>query len=240
MKDLYHDRRATGRGGEKVDASLSTLISIYLLILAFLITMHSVSSIELAKVGATMNAVQRAFNGYGSQSQNPIETYEVSAEDMANNFSVRSGAQPFYEEGAMLLQSALSMKGELSVREGQGLFIDVASNSIFIGVSDIIRPEFETFSAEMAKLIMVVGAREKREIEFVFGLGTGQEYISSQPLAEKRINSLARNLIDHGVAKENILFGVREGNAHKVTIGFHSRLSSGVELDFADLEGSVN
>lgn len=240
MKDLYQDRRSIGRGGDKVDASLSTLISIYLLILAFLITMHTVSSIELAKVGATMNAVQTAFSGKGSETTHIIEEYELSAEEMAENFTLRSGVQPFYEEGAMLLQSTLSITGSLNIREDNGLLIDVPANKIFIGVSDIVRPEFETFASEMSELMQILGTREKRELEIVFGLGSEQEMARSLPLSEKRINSLARNLIDSGIKEENLIFGVREGSAHQVTIGFHSRLSNGVELSFSELEGSAN
>ena len=238
MSDLFQDRRATGRGGEKPDASLSTLISIYLLILAFLVTMHSVSSIELSKVGSTMNAVQAAFHNLDQNGEQTSLEYEISAEDFDERFTTRGGMKPFYEEGAKLVQSSFSLEGGINIREGQGLFIDIPANRVFIGVSHLVRPEFESFSLELASLMAAAGPREVREVEIVFGTDEVSASSSATSLAQKRLHSLARNLIDHGLSAENIIMGVRAGSGSMVTIGFYSRLKNGSTLSFADMKGN--
>lgn len=237
MSDLFQDRRAVGRGGEKADPSLSTLISIYLLILSFLVTMHSASSLELSKAGVTMSAVQEAFHGVEPKALEKALEYEVSAEDFNDKFTTRGGMQPFYEEGARLLHSSFSLEGGINVTEGQGLLIDIPANRIFIGVSHLVRPEFEAFALELTKLINSAGPRETREIEIVFGTVKGGATASSISLAQKRVDSLARNLIVQGLNAENIIMGVREGTGSFVTFGFYSRLKSGAELNFEDLRG---
>ncbi len=236
--ELFQDRRAKGRGSEKADASLSTLISIYLLILAFLVTIYSISSVELSKVGATMDAVQAAFYGLDKdKSEIPLE-YEVDAEDFSEQFMANGGTKPFYQDGAKLIQRAFSLEGGINIREGQGLFIDVPANRFFIGVSHLIRPEFEKFAHELAMLMTEAGPREIREIEIVFASDGNGISSSANVLAQKRLHSLARNLIDMGVKAENIIMGIRQGDTSFITIGFRSKLKNGSELDFADMEGN--
>lgn len=240
MSELFQDRRSKGRGGEKPDGSLNTLISIYLLILAFLVTMYSASSLELSKAGATMNAVQAAFHGIDKNVLDAALEYEVSAEDFNDKFTTRGGMQPFFEEGARLIQSSFSLEGGINISEGQGLLIDIPANRIFIGVSHLVRPEFEKFSIELTDLINAAGSREIREIEIVFGTDENGNSSSSLSLAQKRLHSLARNLIDQGMNAENIIMGVRAGSGSNVTIGFYSRVKSGSELNFTELKGGVN
>lgn len=240
MSDLFQDRRSIGRGSEKLDPGLSTLIAIYLLILAFLITMHSVSTIELSKAGATMNAVQAAFHNLDNSSKKPIE-YEVSADDLNEQFTTRGGMQPFYAEGAKLIQSSFSLEGGVNIREGQGgLFVEIPANRIFIGDSHLVRPEFEKFAQELAILFAASGPREIRKIEIVFGIVAADASVSADTLAQNRLHSLARNLIDQGLREENVIMGIRAGFDNLVSVGFYSKLKSGSQIDFADLKGEAN
>ena len=223
MKDNDHEEIVVSREG--IDASLSTLVSIFLIVLAFLATMHSVSSLKLARVGATLHSVNSAFAGRITST--PHDVVEIDAEQAGA--TARGGNQPFLEAGAFLLYDSLSIEGGEAIKLGGSLETDIPANRIFVGVSGLVRPEFDEFSKELVLLLQGGGERERREVEFVFGFENEQE----RRFAVARSESLARNLIDQGAEGKNIVVGVHRGPSGRVIVRFRSRLDAGARVDYA-------
>ena len=223
-----------------MDASLSTLVSIYLLLLAFLVTMHSVSNLQLAKVGAAFHSVNSTFSGSeGELSDKAIKLEDLTIYEEA--YRTRGGNQPFYDQAAFVLQSQMTLEGLSFSDLGNGLSTHLPSNLMFIGVSELVRPTFEPFIHEMALLASESGSNELQELEFVFHYGRGEDGKRvSNPAADLnlaliRADGLARKLIELGFPQESFTVGIGEGVQNQVEIAFRSRNKNDAQLDFLDI-----
>jgi hypothetical protein len=227
--------------GSGSDGGLNTYVAVYFLLLAFLVTLHSISDLKLARVGAAIHSLNDAFDG--SETDSPRD-FEIP--DNENLLALSSGAQPFVEEAAVLLHATLVLDSPVVGVQGGFLSTKLPANRLFIGASEIVRPEFDVFLRDLSLLIAAQGENERSEIEFVFGFGApgedrlrGQSVESARQLAFSRSASLARKLIESGIPAGNAGVGVRLGASNRVIITFRTRQKDAAGISFEQNSGTT-
>lgn len=236
LKGAHKTERGSGS-----DGGLNTYVAVYFLLLAFLVTLHSISDLKLARVGAAIHSVNNAFNGRETDTPRDFEI-----PDNPDLLTLSAGAQPFIEEAAVLLHATLVLDSPVVGNQGGFLSTEISTNRIFIGASDLVRPEMEAFLDDLAALIQGQGENERSEVEFVFGISahddnsTDIESVeSTRQLAFGRSDSLARKLIESGIPAENAGVGVRLGASNRVIITFRTRQKDAATVDFEQISGAT-
>lgn len=213
-------------------ATLGLFVSIYLLLLGFFVVLNSISNQKVAKAGAVMDSVNSVFDKKFAPRASVVD-FLKEPEAIAPN-------DEFVEEAVGLLASAFALEGGFSTEGGDTLRVELPLEALFERGSMMPRQNLSPFVRDMQAMVMREQAGERREIEFVFGIGRGS--LSSRPsqqqlVAMRRAGNLVNFLITKGFPKASISTGIAGGSSDTVIVNFRERQDDASAVTFEELLG---
>lgn len=208
---------SSARGG----GSAVIFVSLYLLLLAFFIFLHSISVLQEKRVRSVLGSVNIAFNGL-SQDTPADKQKTLSGEEQ--------GTQAFHAKLKNVFETAIPLVESRITKAGTRLQFSVPLQQLFGYRSIDLRDTQKQFLSDVAATLISRNRNVATDLEILIGTGIALPDISDMPdyLAAKRVSNLAQWLMAEGVPSRNISIGVEAGDAGLVHFSFCLRPS----LDF--------
>lgn len=214
------------------EATMGLFVSIYLLLLGFFVVLNSISNQKVAKAGAVMDSVNSVFDKKFAPRASVVD-FLKEPEAIAPN-------DEFVEEAVGLLASAFAMEGGFSTEGGDTLRVELPLEALFERGSMMPRQNLSPFIRDMQAMVLREQAGERREIEFIFGIGPGplsSRANQQQLVAMRRAGNLVNFLVAKGFPKASISTGIATGSADTVIVNFRERQDDASAVTFEELLG---
>ena len=202
-------------------------VSLYLLLLAFFIFLHSISVMQedrVRTVAAATNrskelgSVQVAFNGL-SRDTPADRQKKLSGEEQ--------GTQAFHAKLKNVFETAVPLVEAHTSRDGTRLQFSVPLRQLFAYRSLELRETLDSFINEVAATLISRNGNVATDLEILIGAGVALPAVDdvANDIAALRASYLAATLMDRGVPSRNLSIGMAAGDAGLVNFSFFLRSS---------------
>ncbi|MAZ02263.1 MAG: hypothetical protein CMN56_03915 [Sneathiella sp.] len=206
--------------GPAVTKSANSVIfvSLYLLLLAFFIFLHSISVIQEDRMRTVLGSVQVAFNGL-SRDTPADRQRKLSGEEQ--------GTQEFYAKLKNVFETAVPLVEAHTSRDGTQLQFSVPLRQLFAYRSIELRETLDSFINEVAAMLISRNGNAATDLEILIGTGMTLPSVDdvADDIAALRASYLAATMMDRGVPSRNLSIGMAAGDAGLVHFSFFLRPS---------------
>lgn len=209
--------------GREPNSAIIYMVSIYLLLIAFFIIMHTISQKEEVRTAAVVGSLQVTF-------QRP----EQPMKDLPSTAGEPKLAGPnkvFRKRVESLFGSFLETARFSDVKKGNVLQVTMPADSLFYTQSATLRADRLALMREIADMIVNPRPYRRNRIEIGLELGAPPAADDGDNLGRRleirRAGALARDLVNHEVDPSLVTVGLLDGKAGTMRITFTSRSSSG-------------
>ncbi|PHQ71278.1 MAG: hypothetical protein COB93_03545 [Sneathiella sp.] len=203
----------TNRGGTAV-----VFVSLYLLLLAFFIFLHSVSVPQEERARSVLGSISLAFKGLSK---------ETPAEKQKTLSGEEQGTQEFHAKLRNVFETAVPLVESRVTRDGTRLQFSVPVDQLFNRGSDGLRDLKQEFLDDVAGALIRRNQNTATDLEILIGAGLRlpTDGDIENNLATARVNNLVQQLLSLGVPSRNLSIGMEEGDAGLVHFSFFLRSS---------------
>jgi hypothetical protein len=200
------------------NANAVIFVSLYLLLLAFFIFLHSVSVLQEERVRTVLGSVNIAFAGL-SRDTPADRQRKLSGEEQ--------GTQAFHAKLKNVFETAVPLVESRFTKGGTRLQFTVPVRQLFAYRSLELRNTLGDFLEEVAATLIARNNNVATDLEI--RIGTGIELPSlatvSENIAAQRVSHLSQILMEEGVPSRNISIGMEAGDAGLIHFSFFLRPS---------------
>lgn len=191
-------------------------VSLYLLLLAFFIFLHSISVPKEERIRSVLGSVNIAFKGLSK---------DTPADKQKTLSGEEQGTQQFHAKLRNVFETEVPLVASKVTEKGTRLQFSVPLGKLFKRGGLELRDLKDEFLADVASALIRRNANVATDVEILIGTGprlpTSTE--SANDLASNRVDKLARHLRSQGVPSRNISIGLEEGDAGLVHFSFFLR-----------------
>ena len=207
----------TGPANEK-NANAVIFVSLYLLLLAFFIFLHSVSVLQEERVRTVLGSVNIAFAGL-SRDTPADRQKKLSGEEQ--------GTQAFHAKLKNVFETAVPLVESRFTKGGTRLQFSVPVRQLFAYRSLELRDTLDSFLEEVAATLIARNNNIATDLEIRIGSGVTLPQLStvSDNIAAERVSHLSQRLMEKGVPSRNISIGMEAGDAGLIHFSFFLRPS---------------
>ena len=204
-----------GPANEK-NANAFIFVSLYLLLLAFFIFLHSVSVLQEERVRTVLGSVNIAFAGL-SRDTPADRQKKLSGEEQ--------GTQAFHAKLKNVFETAVPLVESRFTKGGTRLQFSVPVRQLFAYRSLELRDTLETFLEEVAATLIARNNNVATDLEIRIGTGVALPELAtvSHNIAAQRVSHLSELLMEEGVPSRNISIGMEAGDAGLIHFSFFLR-----------------
>ncbi|MEX0583823.1 MAG: hypothetical protein WD185_09145 [Sneathiella sp.] len=207
----------TGPAVEK-NANSVIFVSLYLLLLAFFIFLHSISVMQEDRVRTVLGSVKVAFNGLSR---------DTPAERQRKLSGEEQGTQAFHAKLKNVFETAVPLVEIHTTRDGTRLQFSVPLRQLFAYRSLELRDTLDTFIDDVAATLISRNGNAATDLEILIGTGITLPALAdvADDIAAQRASYLAATLMNKGVPSRNLSIGMAAGDAGLVHFSFFLRPS---------------
>jgi flagellar motor protein MotB len=218
----------TGPANEK-NANAVIFVSLYLLLLAFFIFLHSVSVLQEERVRTVLGSVNIAFAGLSR---------DTPADRQRKLTGEEQGTQAFHAKLKNVFETAVPLVESRYTRGGTRLQFSVPVRQLFAYRSLKLREALDGFLNDVAATMIARNNNVATDIEIRIGTGVSLPELAavSDDIAAQRVAHLSQRLMDKGVPSRNISIGMEAGDAGLIHFSFFLRPS--LTFQFRPEEGA--
>lgn len=218
----------TGPAIEK-NANAVVFVSLYLLLLAFFIFLHSVSVLQEERVRTVLGSVNIAFAGL-SRDTPADRQKKLSGEEQ--------GTQDFHAKLKNVFETAVPLVESRFTKGGTRLQFSVPVRQLFGYRSLELRDTLGSFLDDVAATLIARNNNVSTDLEILIGSGVDLPKLAnvSDDIAAQRVSHLSQVLMEAGVPSRNISIGVAAGDAGLIHFSFFLRPS--LTFQFRPEEGA--
>ncbi|MDF2365998.1 hypothetical protein [Sneathiella sp.] len=200
------------------NANAVVFVSLYLLLLAFFIFLHSVSVLQEERVRTVLGSVNIAFAGL-SRDTPADRQKKLSGEEQ--------GTQAFHAKLKNVFETAVPLVESRFTQGGTRLQFSVPVRQLFAYRSLELRDTLGTFLEDVAATLIARNNNIATDLEILIGSGIELPELTniSDDIAAQRISYLSQLLMEAGVPSRNISIGVAAGDAGLIHFSFFLRPS---------------
>jgi len=193
-------------------------VSLYLLLLAFFIFLHSVSVPQEDRARSVLGSITLAFKGLSK---------ETPAEKQKTLSGEEQGTQEFHAKLRNVFETAVPLIESRVTKGGNRLQFSAPLGQLFNQGSLNLRDLKQDFLNDVATALIHRNYNAATDIEILIGAGPRlpTETDMTDDLASRRVNALAQYLLSRGVPSRSISIGLEEGDAGLVHFSFFLRPS---------------
>ncbi len=205
------------------DTTSIIFVSLYLLLLAFFIFLHSISVFREERVRSVLGSVEIAFQGLSR---------DTPAERQKKLTGEEQGTQAFHAKLKNVFETAMPLVESRKAEGGTRLQFTASLKDLFSGGSLTPRGSLDTFLEEVAAALIDRNRNLSTDMEIMIGTGvTLPDSGDRAPsLAAQRLNALVRLFLQKGVAARNLSIGMEAGDAGLVHFSFFPRKDLGFQF----------
>ncbi|MFC4270620.1 hypothetical protein GQF03_02725 [Sneathiella chungangensis] len=198
------------------NANSVVFVSLYLLLLAFFIFLHSISVMQEDRIRTVLGSVNIAFNGL-SRDTPADRQKKLSGEEQ--------GTQAFHAKLKNVFETAVPLVESRVTRGGTRLQFSVPIRQLFAYRSLELRDSLGSFIEDVAATLILRNRNIATDLEIMIGTGLNLPGLEEMPtdLAPQRVSYLAQTLMDKGVPSRNISIGMAAGDAGLIHFSFFLR-----------------
>lgn len=208
-----------GLSTKKAKGSVAIVyVSLYFLLLAFFIYLHSISAPVEEKVQQVIGSIDFAFKGI--EQKNKIDTTDNLIGDEFGLGVFHAEIKRVYETAIPLIESRINNKGD-------ELQFVVPISQLFSSGSAILRSTREELFSEAARILIKRSGITPTDMEILIDTGsklpTGEEAKASIDI--QRVNALVTSFLENGVPGRNIFIGMMSEATGNIYFKFYVRSS---------------
>lgn len=191
-------------------------VSLYMLLLAFFIFLHSVSVPQEERIRDVLGSVSIAFKGLSK---------DTPAEKQKTLSGEEQGTQEFHAKLRNVFETAIPLVESRILGAGNRFQFSVPLEQLFSYRSLDLRDLKQEFLQDVAATLIERNNNVATDLEILIGAGIRlpDDDAIAGDLASQRVNLLAENLLLQGVPSRNISIGMEEGDAGLVHFSFYLR-----------------
>lgn len=191
-------------------------VSLYLLLLAFFIFLHSISVPKEERVRSVLGSVNIAFKGLSK---------DTPADKQKTLSGEEQGTQQFHAKLRNVFETAVPLVESRVTDGGTRLQFSVPLGKLFKSGGLELRDLKDEFLTVVATALIRRNLNVATDVEILIGTGPRlpSSTDSANDLASNRVDKLARHLRSQGVPSRNISIGLGEGDAGLVHFSFFLR-----------------
>jgi hypothetical protein len=209
--------------GREPNSAIIYMVSIYLLLIAFFIIMHTISQKEEVRTAAVVGSLQVTFQRPERRMENLPSTSGEPQLSCPN--------EVFRERVESLFGSFLETARFSHVDNGNVLQVTMPAEALFYTDSATLRADRVALMREIADMIVNPRPYRRNMIEIGLEVGGSVAADSGESLGRRleirRAGVLARDLVAHEVDPDLVTVGLLDGEAGTMRITFTSRSSDG-------------
>ncbi|TNE38965.1 MAG: hypothetical protein EP348_04200 [Alphaproteobacteria bacterium] len=203
-------------------------VSLYLLLLAFFIFLHSISVLKEERIRSVLGSVNIAFQGLSQ---------ETPADRQKSLSGEEQGTQEFQAKLLNVFETAVPLVESHTTDGGTRLQFDVPVDRIFEKDSDQLNGGMAGFLTDVAAALIQRNSNVATDLEIM--IGTGPSLPSTEEIADnlanKRVGRLIEKMLAFGVPSRNLSVALEEGDAGLLHFSFFLR--PGLTFRFRPEEG---
>ncbi|WP_334129020.1 hypothetical protein [Sneathiella sp.] len=205
------------------DTTSITFVSLYLLLLAFFIFLHSISVFKEDRVRSVLGSVEIAFQGLSR---------DIPAERQMKLSGEEQGIHAFHARLKNVFETAIPLVETETTEMGARLQFSVPLTQLFKGSSAKVRDGFEPFLDDVAALLIARNNDMSTDMEIMIGTGLAlpNPAATGRDLASERLNALIRRFSHQGVPARNLSIGMEASDAGLVHFSFFPRKGLGYQF----------
>jgi hypothetical protein len=202
----------------QVNGTAVVFVSLYLLLLAFFIFLHSISVPQEERIRDVLGSVNIAFKGLSKDTPSD-ERRTLSGEEQ--------GTQQFHAKLRNVFETAVPLVESRILAEGDRLQFSVPLDQLFNYGTVELRDLKDEFLTAVAETLISRNNNIATDLEILIGAGIRLPEGGSitDNLPGKRVETLAQMFLEKGVPSRNISIGLEEGDAGLVHFSFFLRPS---------------
>lgn len=191
-------------------------VSLYLLLLAFFIFLHSISVPKEERIRSVLGSVNIAFKGLSK---------DTPADKQKTLSGEEQGTQQFHAKLRNVFETAVPLVESKVTDGGTRLQFSVPLGKLFKSGGLELRDLKDEFLTIVATALIRRNSNVATDVEILIGTGPHlpSSTDSANDLASNRVDKLARHLRTQGVPSRNISIGLEEGDAGLVHFSFFLR-----------------
>jgi hypothetical protein len=191
-------------------------VSLYLLLLAFFIFLHSISVPKEERIRSVLGSVNIAFKGLSK---------ETPADEQKTLSGEEQGTQQFHAKLRNVFETAVPLVESKITEGGTRLQFSIPLGQLFKSGSLELRGLKDDFLIDVAATLIRRNQNVATDVEILIGTGPRlpSSSDSANDLASRRIDGLAQHLMNQGVPSRNISIGLEQGDSGLVHFSFFLR-----------------
>jgi len=194
-----------------------TLVSLYLILLAFFVVLNSISNQEKNRVAAATESVTRAFKHEHEPKADFVDV-QASADAIAPN-------DEFYDQLKGVFASLIGFEGRFPETGGDVLRIEFSTDDLFYEGTIALRPDQDEFLRNLTTFLKGGRKNERRELSILLYTGDtlpqGPKYWDNFII--QRSGALIAYLQKQGIAEDVLTIGVGKGPRRRLSMTFMSK-----------------
>ncbi|MZR30798.1 hypothetical protein [Sneathiella litorea] len=200
------------------NANAVIFVSLYLLLLAFFIFLHSISVMQEERVRTVLGSVNIAFAGLST---------DTPADRQKKLSGEEQGTQTFHAKLKNVFETAVPLIESRFTKGGTRLQFSVPIRQLFAYRSLELRDTLGTFLEDVATTLIARNNNIATDLEILIGTGVTLPEIGdmADDIAAQRISYLSQLLMEKGVPSRNISIGMAAGDAGFIHFSFFLRPS---------------
>lgn len=211
------------RNDGEPNSAIIYMVSIYLLLIAFFVIMHTISKKEDVRTAAVVGSLQMTF-------ERPEERMEDLPSTQGNP-ELAGPNEVFRDRVESLFGSFLETARFSHVKRGNVLRVTIPVEALFYAGSATLRADRLALMREIADMIANPRPYRRNMIEVGFEMGAPLNAAEGdrmgQRLEIRRAGVLARDLVQHEVDPALVTVGLLDGRAGTMRITFTSHSTGG-------------
>ena len=204
--------------GQRKQGSSTAIIyvSLYFLLLAFFIYLHSISAPTEEKVKQVIGSIDFAFKGI-KQQENLVKAKELSGDEMGLA-AFHAQLKRVYETAIPLIESKVNQKGD-------ELQFVLPASQLFASGSPILRETRNELFEDASRILIRRSSVAPTDMEIL--IDAGERLPSAQQVESNidamRLTALVNSFLESGVPARNIFVGMKSGKEEKIRFRFYIR-----------------
>ncbi|GEM_PF-2733676 len=206
-----------GTGNHKPGSSTAIIyVSLYFLLLAFFIYLHSISAPTEEKVKQVIGSIDFAFKGI-KQQEKLVKAKELSGDEMGLA-AFHAQLKRVYETAIPLIESKVNQKGD-------ELQFALPASQLFASGSPTLRETRNELFEDASRILIKRSGVAPTDMEIL--IDAGERLPSADQVASSiqamRLTALVNSFLDSGVPARNIFVGMKSGKEDKIRFRFYIR-----------------
>ncbi len=213
MKDFPESAIEPKRAGS---STAIIYVSLYFLLLAFFMYLHSISAPTEEKVKQVIGSIDFAFKGI-EQKQKTIRATKLTGDEL--------GLAVFHAELKKVYETAIPLIESKISKKGTELRFTLPATQLFASNIATLREARNELFEEAARILIKRSAVAPTDMEIMIDAGerlpSGRDF--GADLATQRLNALINTFLEKGVPARHMFIGMKSGQTSDISFRFYTR-----------------